>query len=132
MMFPFDARYLEVQNGIQTLLGVLILVTFGYYLLTEMARSNWTRTRIRAATAIMVYVGGETGVRAWIWWWRHLENNHIDTAWMNQYPALIVFGITSIAGAFCVARVFSPDGWGSIGWIAGVIVAVGIAVAVAI
>lgn len=128
--------FLELLNGIWTVLDLFLIGWFTYYIYImyreleyfswKQAICNWWRDglppHINAAIAIYVFTVGDTIVRAHIWLWRHMLNigNH---DFQLQLGLLVFGGVVSAVGLLCKIRVFTVYRLGNKAWISSLIVA---------
>jgi hypothetical protein len=110
-------RFLEGMNGTLFLLVVFACVMFGIYIVREIRRNGFQRTRLQGAISIFAFMIGEAMIRGWIWYWRHTENSGGNVEWMLFNPILAVGAFVQILGVICVIRVFAPDQWGRNMWV---------------
>jgi hypothetical protein len=104
---------------------------FTAYVVHEMYEHGY-RTRAKAAMSIMVLLLGEMILRGWFWWWRVASALDQDVSWMNQWPVVPIGMAVQMLGALCLIRVFSPDHWSRMTWLAVGVAGVAVSVAVAI
>ena len=79
------------------------------------------RLRDQAAISIAVMLFGEVITRGWTWCARYLmDTSGYVNNWSWEMPWILVPILGSAveaAGILCMIRVFTPDSWGSRGWI---------------
>lgn len=131
-----EYTFLEILNGIWTILDISLLGWFTYYIVAmykELDYFNWKDAlrrwrqdglppHINAAIAIYVFTTGDTIVRGHIWIWRHFQNlGH------HSFPLLItplvLGGVISATGLLCKIRVFTVYRFGNRAWIMSFILA---------
>lgn len=129
MVAPFPPVLFELINCLLWTFSAAVLVIVGRYFLAHawtFWRNRWHegvmeawRTRDRMASALLVTVIGEVGIRFWSWVSRYLTNTHHDITWMAsaRWGVIpVLFCIVEAWGWCCVARVLAPDAWGRWGW----------------
>lgn len=121
-----NSRFLEGMNGALFILLACCAVMFLLYVIRETWYHGFERARLQAGISVLVFVAGEAVSRAWIWWWRYLENRGHDNTWMAEHPVLFIGAGVQIIGLVCMIRVFAPDHWGRNIWIAFVSLAIAV------
>lgn len=115
-------------NGL-FVVGIAIIILIVAHLVLSLHERGWQRTYDRlgnkAAISILIYVFGETNVRAWSGLRLFYITHKMPVDFING--PLVVWPIcgaaVALVGAVCMMRVFSREQWGNKAWIASVIVA---------
>lgn len=92
-------------------------VMFGVYIGHELA-TNGYRMRAQAAISIEMLLLGEMILRGWFWYWRLEVIAGRSVEWMNDYPVVPIGMSIEMVGVLCLIRVFSPDHWSRLTWLA--------------
>ncbi len=117
----------EAINVLLSILLACMVLIFSRYFLAEIVSHGFRRARLRAGIGLFVTMAGDLLTRGWAAAGRHFQNNDIHAAWMGQMPwalAPLIGAIICAIGLLCLIRVFSPDEWGSWGWIVCAVVAI--------
>lgn len=112
----FDPDFMEVLNGVCTLVAVWVMIFFGRYIWLDW-REHHDKFRIAGAVAIFTVFAGQFMLRGTVWIQRHMVNNWgLGFNWEALAPVLALGGFTLILGSLCMVRVFAPEGTGW-GWV---------------
>lgn len=118
----------EVINNGLAVINFCIALTIIAHLYGEWrtrgVRRGYHRLGNRAALAMLIYIVGETIIRAWagVLLWHYAEGrNAIEVE--AKYPVALFGAAIALVGAVCMMRIFSRASWGNRVWIGSVVLA---------
>jgi len=131
-----EYQFLEVLNGIWSVLDLTLLAWFTYYIwvqIKELEDFTWYRSfrywsknglppHVNAAISIYVFTTGDVIVRSHIWYWRHFQNLGYTAEDLSLWP-LVLGGTIAAVGLLCKIRVFTVYRLGNIAWVASLFLA---------
>lgn len=125
-----EYQFLEILNGIWSMLDLALLAWFSYYIWDQVRRLEdftWRSTirywfikgvpgHVNAAISIYVFTVGDFIVRSHVWYWRHYQNLGYTSQDLTLWP-LVVGGTIAAIGQLCKIRVFTVYRLGNKAWI---------------
>jgi hypothetical protein len=92
-------------------------VMFCIYIGHELS-TNGYRMRAQAAISIAMLLLGEMILRGWFWFWRLQVVAGRSVEWMSDVSVVPLGMSIEMVGVLCLIRVFSPDHWSRMTWLA--------------
>jgi hypothetical protein len=119
-MGSVPAQLFEHINALLTFLSLELLFICARYFVIEYREHGFDRQRMHAAIAVGVMMFGNTLLRGWVWWLRHLQNRGMDSTHMVDMPLGLVPLIgtaVQVVGLLLMIRALAPDACGNRGWV---------------